>query len=278
MSTAPPDQTPPDQTPPDQVPPDQTPPGQTAAPHRAGPARRVGPGLELYKLFLTTLSTRSRLVGLALFGLVAVVVGAVFGSRVGATDQVEAWVQFANAFGLSLLAPVVCLLFASAALGGPAEDGTLVYLWLRPVRRARLALAAYGASLTFAAPLVILPLGVGAALSGAGADAVVGTVAAATSAVIAYTAIFGWLGLRTRRALAWGLGYVLIWEGFVAMAGDTASRLAVRAYTRSILAEVTGVDLRLADVSPAFAALVPFVVAVVAVALTARRLRRTDVA
>lgn len=248
----------------------------------AGPARAARaparPGSELYGLFLTTLSSRARLVGLGLIGLVAVAVGAVFGGRVEAGDQLEAWAQFANAFGLSLLAPVVSLLFASSALGGPAEDGTLVYLWLRPVPRLRLALAAYAAALTFAAPLVVIPLVAGALLSGAGTAAVTGTAAAATAAVVAYCAIFCWLGLRTRRALAWGLAYVLIWEGFVAMAGDTASRLAVRAYTRSILAEVTDVDLRLGDVSPAFAAAVPFAVAVAAVLLTAGRLRRTDVA
>ena len=233
---------------------------------------------ELYGLFLSSLGTRGRLIGLALLGLVSVLVGAVLGARVETRDQLEAWTQFANAFGLSLLAPVVSLLFASSALGGPAEDGSLVYLWLRPVPRLRLALAAYLASLTYAAPLVVLPLAAGALLSRAGTDALVGTVAGATVGVAAYCAIFCWLGLRTRRALAWGLAYILIWEGFVAMAGDNAARLAIRAHTRSLLAESTGVELRLADVSPGFAATVPLVVAAAAVWLTARRLRTTDVA
>ncbi|MPY94942.1 MAG: hypothetical protein GEV08_18350 [Acidimicrobiia bacterium] len=244
----------------------------------APPARARGAGGELYGLFLSTMASRARLVGLGLFGLIAVVVGAVFGGRVSSLDEMEAWTQFANTFGLSLLAPVVSLMFASASLGGPGEDGTLVYLWLRPVPRLRLALAGYAASLTFAVPIVVFPLAVGAVLSRAGASAVTGTVAAATAGVVAYCAIFCWLGLRTRRALAWGLAYVLIWEGFVAMAGDTASRLAIRAYTRSILADVTDVDLRLADVSPFFAGVVPFAVAVAFVLLTARRLRHTDVA
>ena len=40
-----------------------------------------------------------------------------------------------DSYGLSLLIPVVALVFASAALGYLAEDGTLVYLWLRPLAR-----------------------------------------------------------------------------------------------------------------------------------------------
>ena len=40
-----------------------------------------------------------------------------------------AW-SLVDAYGLSLLVPVVAVLFATAALGDLAEDGTLVYLWL----------------------------------------------------------------------------------------------------------------------------------------------------
>ena len=75
--------------------------------------------------------------------------------------------------------------------------------------------------------------------------------------MIAYGGIFTWLGLRVRRALVWGLAYILLWEGFVASAGKSASRLAVRAYTRSVLAQATGVDLKLANVSAFFAVTVP---------------------
>jgi ABC-2 type transport system permease protein len=173
---------------------------------------------------------------------------------------------------------VVALLVASAALGNPAEDGTLVYLWLRPVERWQHATAAYVASLTVALPAVVVPLALGAAVARAGSDAVWGTVASAVVAVVAYCGLFTWLGLRVRRALPWGLAYILIWEGFVAAAGAGASRVALRAYTRSILSEITGQELRLADVSMPFAVVVPLVVGLFMVWLTGRRLQRTDVA
>ncbi len=81
-----------------------------------------------------------------------------------------------------------------------------------------------------------------------------------------------------RRALVWGLAYILLWEGFVASAGRSAARLAVRAYTRSVLHDATGVDLKLATVSSAYAVIVPIVIGAVATAVTVRRLRRTEVA
>jgi ABC-2 type transport system permease protein len=220
---------------------------------------------------------RARVLALVGLGLVAVVVGVAVGSQPSA-DRLEVWVRFANTFGLSLLAPVVALLVASAALGNPSEDGTLVYVWLRPVARSQIARAAYAASLTVALPAVVVPLAVGAVAARAGGDAVWGTVASAVVAVVAYCGLFTWLGLRVRRALPWGLAYILIWEGFVAAAGAGASRVALRAYTRSILSGITGQELRLADMAMPVAVLVPCVVGLFMVWLTGRRLRHTDVA
>jgi hypothetical protein len=76
----------------------------------------------------------------------------------------------------------------------------------------------------------------------------------------------------------WGVAYVLLWEGFVSAAGKNAARLAVRSYTRSILADFGDVELRLGDISPAYALIVPLVVAALAFLITTRRLHRTEVA
>ena len=105
-----------------------------------------------------------------------------------------------------------------------------------------------------------------------------GTLLSAGIAVIAYGALFVLLGLWVRRALLWGLAYILLWEGFVAIAGENAQRLAIRSYTRSLLRDATGVDLFLADIGRVASIVVPLAVAAVAFALTAWRLRRTEVA
>src|SRR5690606_37553551 len=105
-----------------------------------------------------------------------------------------------------------------------------------------------------------------------------GTVASCALGAVAYGAGFTWLGLRVRRALVWGLTYILVWEGFVARAGATAARLSLRTYTRSLLARVADGPERFVEVSAVAAVVVPLVVAVAATALAVRRLARQDVA
>ena len=210
---------------------------------------------------------------LGALGLVAVLVGVAIGNGGGARiDRIDAWVRFTGTFGLALLAPVVALLLASATLGGPSEDGTLVYLWLRPVGRWRVALAAATAALTVVAPLVVLPLTVGALVAGTDGRRGGRHRAGQRVAVVAYTGLFTWLGLRVRRALAWGLAYILIWEGFVAAAGAGASRAGAAGLHPHDPGRLTGQDLRLADPPVPVAVVVPCVVGVFAVWLTGRRL------
>jgi ABC-2 type transport system permease protein len=107
---------------------------------------------------------------------------------------------------------------------------------------------------------------------------VAATVASCTLATVAYAGVFVWLGLRVRRALVWGLAYILVWEGFVAQAGGTAALLAIRSHTRSLLARLAGGAEELVEVSLATALVLPMVAATVALALAVRRLTRQDVA
>jgi ABC-2 type transport system permease protein len=217
-----------------------------------------------------------RLVALGVLGLVGVVVGLAIG--VGdTTDPLAAGARLVNGFGLSLYAPVVTLVFASAALGEPVEDGTLSYLWLRPVARWKVVVGAWLATLVAAAPLVLVSLVLAAVATGGGSSLVVGTLASASLAVLAYSGIFCALGVFVRRPLVWGLTYIVLWEGFVALAGAGASRLAVRSYTQSVLSEVTDVSPRLADAGPVAAILVPVLVGLAGLALATRRLHTMDV-
>ena len=97
--------------------------------------------LSLYRVMLRNQVTRARVLGLLVLGAVGVVTGL----AIGASDLVDhqlAGARFVDAYGLALLAPVATLVFASATLGDPSEDGTLVYLWLRPIPRSRIIVAA----------------------------------------------------------------------------------------------------------------------------------------
>jgi ABC-2 type transport system permease protein len=231
----------------------------------------------VYRIILRTQVSLGRIAFLALLASVGLVVGLAIG--VGDVfDRLDAGTNLINAFGLSLYAPVATLVLASAALSDPIDDGTMVYLWLRPMGRWKIGLGALLATWTVTLPLVLVPMVGMAVLSGGGPSLVRGTLLAGSLAVIAYGALFVLLGLWVRRALIWGLAYILLWEGFVAIAGDNAQRLAIRSYTRSLLSDATGVDLFLADISVSASVVVPLVVAALAFGLTAWRLRRMEVA
>lgn len=229
----------------------------------------------LYRLILRSQASRGRLALLGALGVVAIIIGIAIGTA-DSTDK--AGTDFVNEFGLTLVVPITTLVFASAALGDFIDDSTMVYLWLRPVQRWKLALSAAAASFTVVLPLVLVPLLIAAAATGKGGDLVAGTAAAATLGVAAYTGIFVMLGIRVRRSLLWGLFYVFIWEGFVSRAGETASRLAIRSYTSSVLSDATGFSLRLADISAPWRYVTPLLVLVVALAYASHRLRVQDVA
>ena len=230
----------------------------------------------VYRIILRTQVSLGRIAFLSLLASVGLVVGLAIGRRRVRPPRRRH--QPHQRVGLSLYAPVATLVLASAALSDPVDDGTMVYLWLRPMGRWKIGLGALLATWTVTLPLVLVPMVGMAVLSGGGPSLVRGTLLAGSLAVIAYGALFVLLGLWVRRALIWGLAYILLWEGFVAIAGDNAQRLAIRSYTRSLLSDATGVDLFLADISVSASVIVPLVVAAMAFALTAWRLRKMEVA
>jgi ABC-2 type transport system permease protein len=234
----------------------------------------IGP---LYRLILSMQVTRARVASLGALGFVGVLVGFAIG-QADVFDPLREGTIFVNRFGLSVLVPVATLVFASASLGELNEDGTLVYLWLRPVPRWEIVGAAAAAAFTVTWPMVTIPLVIGAALTGGGGTLVMGTTAAVTVSMIGYVGLFVALGLRVKRALPWGLFYILIWEGFVANGNATAARLAVFTYGRSTLSAYTDVSLRLASISTPWNWVVPVAVAFVALVYATRRLARQDVA
>ncbi len=231
----------------------------------------------LYTTLVRSLATRGRVLALGALALLAVLLAVLV--HVRSVDRPDAAFRVVDGYGVSVLVPIVSLVFASAALGDPSEDGTLVYLWLRPVPRWQLALAAAGAALTVSLPLAVFPVVLAAAVSGAGGRLVVGALAGTVLASVAYTAIFCGLGLRVRRALAWGLAYLVIWEQAVARVAKGAARVSISVSTRTITARIAHhLPLPRNAMSMPVAVLVPSVAAVLAAIVTTRSLQRGEVA
>jgi ABC-2 type transport system permease protein len=231
----------------------------------------------VWRVVVRSIATKVRVAGLSLFGLAAMALGLSVHLAHPADRADAAW-SVVDSYGLSLFIPVVALVFASAALGDLVEDGTLVYLWLRPLPRWQLAVAAFAASVTVVVPMAVLPLVVGAALSGGGGRLVGAAAVGGLLATVAYSAVFCGLGLRVRRALAWGLAYLLIWEQAVARVSHGAARASLFISTRSLAARVAQHPPPHNAVAWPTGLIFPLAVAVVALAVTTRWLDRGEVA
>jgi ABC-2 type transport system permease protein len=231
-----------------------------------------------YGIVLRQLVTRGRIAALVLVGAVTAAIAIAVGASDNSSDPLETGVQLIARLHFTLLVPIIALVFASAALGDMREDGTLVYLWLRPMDRWPIVVGAWLASITLSLPLTIVPLIVSSIAVDGGGELLTATVLAGVVGVVAYSALFVLLGLLLKNSIVWGLGYIMIWEGLIAAFGSFAAKLAIRGYTRSILTSITEIDLDLGDLSLAVAVVVPLVVAAAALILASVRLRAMDVA
>ncbi len=244
---------------------------------RDRPARHVAAGTAIalsYRIVLRQLTSRGRIIGLTLLALVAPLSGWALGSSDPSLDDA---VRLVAGVGLGLVLPIVSLVFAGAAIGDLREDKTLVYLWLRPMDRWPIVVGAALAAATLVAPITFVSIVAAAVLTGAGNGIVGATVLATAVGLVVYVSVFTLFGVWLKRFIVWGLAYILIWEGFIAQAGPGVARVAMRAYTRSILVERTGADLDLADYSIVTGVLVPVVVAGAALALASWRLSHQDI-
>jgi len=244
----------------------------------------------LYRIMLRTSVTRGRLLaflaGGALLDLIA------YSIRVSdyAARESDLFNLLALA-ALPLYLPVVALVFSTSSLGDLAQDGTLVYVWLRPVARWKVVLVALAATLTVTLPLTLGPVWLAVWLAGASWQTFWAITVSTALANGAYVALFTGFGLRVRHALMFGLAYVVIWEASVATLsfGKGPAAISIRHYAESILSHLsrqafsvfsnsnaspTAIDL--ADVWPSV--IVLLAVMLVGVVLTSILLSRQDVA
>ena len=196
---------------------------------------------QLYTIVLRMQLTPLRLLGIGALGSIALLLGVLTGRD---DDPVRATADLAAGYGITVAIPLCILWLATSSVGDLVDDGLLVYLWLKPVARWQLPAASVLATSTIVLALIVVPLVV--ATLGAGTPGLALDVAVAgVLTTLAYSGLFVALGLWLRRALWWGIAYLLVWENGIARASEGASRLSVGGYGRSVLAQLADVDLEL---------------------------------
>ena len=235
--------------------------------------------------FLTTtqLTQRRRYAVVVLLAVVPVLIALsvrVFGS-LSAADLAEVHDGVTDRLLIATVLPVAALLLATATLGDEVEDQTLGYLALKPVPRWQIALPKLAAT----ALAIGIPIGFGGVITSllltegdlfaslpTGAGVLIGTAV--------YSVVFGWGGLASRQAIAFGLGYVFLWEFSISGLFSGLRFLSVRQYS---LGTIRGLDSeRLQDVSSTGLDLPQALIGALVVILlfgwlTERRLRLMDI-
>ena len=176
--------------------------------------------------------------------------------------------------------PLVALVFGTGALGSDLEDGTIVYLLAKPGHRFRIVLAKglVGAGIT-AALVVPATLLTGAIVTTQEPDLAGTTVAYAAAVAVggaAYALGFMALSSVTSRALAVGLGYVLLWEGILAGLLPGTQTFSVRQATLG-LADMLGASGLDDPLDPTTSVLVLGVVIVGSLLLATWRMSRDQI-
>jgi ABC-2 type transport system permease protein len=183
--------------------------------------------------------------------------------------------------GIGTLMPLVALIFGTGAIGAEIEDGTAIFLLAKPISRGtivltKLAVAAVCSAALTCGPMLLAGL---IAAGGLGEGLVPGMVAAAAIGSLLYCAVFVALSLVTGRALVFGLGYVLIWEGLLAGLFAGTRTFSVRQLTLAFGYSIGGLpkELLVAPVSLLTAVLVGTFLLVVATLIAIRRLSAYEI-
>ena len=174
--------------------------------------------------------------------------------------------------------PLVALILGTAAMGSELEDGTAVYLMVKPISRWRIALAkmlvAGGLTTALVVPAVVLT---GLLLGGAeNATTIVAYSVACLVGGSAYAAAFMTLSIFTSRALLLGLAYTLLWEGVLAGLLEGTKFLSIRQATLGV-ASALGAELPATPLSLSVSALVLGVVLLGSFVLAGWRLSRFEI-
>lgn len=143
---------------------------------------------------------------------------------------------------VSTVLPLVALVFGTAALGSELEDGTVVFLLTKPVPRIRITTAKGSTAAVLTAALVVPATILTGLVAWMGrsdpGDATLAYAIAVAVGACAYVAVFLALSAFTSRALAIGLGYVLLWEGVLAGLFEGTRTFSIRQATLGLASEL----------------------------------------
>jgi ABC-2 type transport system permease protein len=177
-----------------------------------------------------------------------------------------------------IVMPLVALVVGTASIGSEIEDGTAVYLMVKPIARWRIAISKAFVAAGLTAAMVIPSVVLTGFLLGRD-DPITSVVAFFIACLLggsAYAVAFMTLSVFTSRALLVGLGYTLIWEGVLSGLLEGTRFLSIRQATLGVAAAL-GADVPGDPLAPSVSVAVLGVVLIGSLALATWRLSRFEV-
>ncbi len=220
---------------------------------------------------------RRRVLLMLLLAALPVLVGLLIRLAGGSRDTPE----ILDALVVRTVLPLVALIIGTSVIGSEIEDGTAVFLLVKPIPRWRTALAKMAVAAGLTAVLMVPPVVLtGVLVSGATGGSLGITFGFALAVMVggtAYACGFTALGALTSRALIVGLAYTLLWEGVLAQLLEGTRFLSVRQATLGLAAAWTGEDTGTAALDPTISAVMLAVVIGASFALTSLALARFQI-
>ncbi|MCC7416874.1 MAG: ABC transporter permease [Acidobacteria bacterium] len=175
----------------------------------------------------------------------------VLGARLGPIEVNGRAVNGAAVFGLMIwllyirfIVPVLGVFYGTSLIADEIDDKTITYLFTRPIRRSAVLLGKYLAYLASTVLLVlpsvmlvfflVVPTGEGSL--GAAFPSLLADFGMLTAGLIAYGAVFAFVGARLKRPLVAGLVFAFGWEPAALLLPGYLKRLTVAYYLQALVA------------------------------------------
>ncbi len=143
--------------------------------------------------------------------------------------------QILGVFGFAVVLPLTALIIGTSVLGAEVDDGSIVQLLATPVPRSVVIGSKYVVATVLTMIFVAIPeLLAGLIATGGLTKLAIGLFVGALAGSVMYNAVFVMLSVVTTRAIAFGLLYVLIWEGLLTNFVSGAKLLSIGHYSLGI--------------------------------------------
>lgn len=193
------------------------------------------------RLTVAGLLGRRRAAVLVLLPVALLAVAAVV-RLVGGGDEATA-VGLLGGLALGTVVPLLCVIVGTGAIGPEIEDGSIIYLLSKPLRRGSIVVSKLAVAVLTGWVFAAVPvLAAGLLLVGSSVRLAVAYAVAALVAVVPYCALFLLLAVLTRNAVIVGLLYAVLWETTVAGFAPGARSLSVRQWSIALAEQVMGGD------------------------------------